>query len=91
VQADGGPARSGTAAPTATLPHRRAGEEITRIRRLITRIKNDLADLAGDQRAAVDRRFLYQHRDLLGKIQALDAAPPAPGDPAGSAATRALP
>ena len=27
--------------------------------------------------AAVDRTFLYRHRDLLGKIHALEAAPPA--------------
>jgi len=26
--------------------------------------------------AAVDRAFLYRHRDLLGKIHALEAAPP---------------
>ena len=30
----------------------------------------------------VDRSFLYRHRDLLGKIHALEAAPPAAGDQA---------
>ena len=30
--------------------------------------------------AAVDRTFLYRHRDLLGKIHAVEAAPPASGD-----------
>jgi hypothetical protein len=30
--------------------------------------------------AAVDRTFLYRHRDLLGKIHAAEAAPPACGD-----------
>ena len=30
--------------------------------------------------AAVDRSFLYRHRDLLGKIHGLEAAPPAAGD-----------
>ena len=30
--------------------------------------------------AAVDRTFLYRHRDLLDKIHALEAAPPATGD-----------
>ena len=30
--------------------------------------------------AAVDRTFLYRHRDLLEKIHALEAAPPASGD-----------
>ena len=39
--------------------------------------------------AAVDRTFLYRHRDLLGKIHALEAAPPAAGQAAGPAVTRA--
>jgi chromosome segregation ATPase len=38
--------------------------------------------------AAVDRTFLYRHRDLLAKIHALEAAPPAASH-AGSAVTRA--
>ena len=33
--------------------------------------------------AAVDRSFLYRHRDLLGKIHGLEAAPPAAGDATG--------
>jgi hypothetical protein len=36
----------------------------------------------------VDRSFLYRHRDLLHKIHALEAAPPAPGTP-GPTVTRA--
>jgi hypothetical protein len=39
--------------------------------------------------AAVDRTFLYRHRDLLAKIHALEAAPPAAGEGAGPAVTRA--
>ena len=39
--------------------------------------------------AAVDRTFLYRHRDLLGKIHALEATPPAAGEGAGPAVTRA--
>ncbi|HXL17882.1 MAG TPA: hypothetical protein VN961_10215 [Streptosporangiaceae bacterium] len=40
--------------------------------------------------AGVDRSFLYRHRDLLGKIHALEAAPPAVGDQAaGPGVTRA--
>jgi len=35
----------------------------------------------------VDRAFLYRHRDLLGKIHALEAAPPAGGGTAGPAVT----
>jgi len=39
--------------------------------------------------AAVDRSFLYLHRDLLGKIHALEAAPPPATEGGGSAVTRA--
>jgi len=38
--------------------------------------------------AAVDRTFLYRHRDLLEKIHALEAAPPPDGGGAGPAVTR---
>jgi hypothetical protein len=38
--------------------------------------------------AAVDRTFLYRHRDLLGKVHAVQAGPPA-GSGAGPAVTRA--
>ena len=39
--------------------------------------------------AAVDRTFLYRHRDLLGKIHALEAAPPPAGEGTSPAVTRA--
>jgi hypothetical protein len=39
--------------------------------------------------AAVDRSFLYRHPDLLGKIHAIEAVPPAAGNTAGPAVTRA--
>ncbi len=39
--------------------------------------------------AGVDRSFLYRHRDLLGKIHALAAEPPATNGAAGPAVTRA--
>jgi hypothetical protein len=39
--------------------------------------------------AAVDRTFLYRHRDLLAKIHALEAVPPASAGGAGPAVTRA--
>jgi len=39
--------------------------------------------------AGVDRSFLYRHRDLLEKIHALEATPPAPADTHGPAVTRA--
>jgi chromosome segregation ATPase len=39
--------------------------------------------------AAVDRTFLYRHRDLLAQIHALEAAPPATSSDTGPAVTRA--
>src|SRR5450755_4896391 len=39
--------------------------------------------------AGVDRTFLYRHRDLLEKIHALEAAPPAVGNAPGPGVTRA--
>lgn len=46
--------------------------------------------IAGIARAAaVDRTFLYRHRDLLEKIHARQAAPPAAGDSTGPGVTRA--
>ncbi len=39
--------------------------------------------------AAVDRSFLYRHRDLLGKIHATEASPPAAGEATAPAVTRA--
>jgi chromosome segregation ATPase len=39
--------------------------------------------------AGVDRSFLYRHRDLLSKIHALQAAPPAGQQPPGPGVTRA--
>ncbi len=39
--------------------------------------------------AGVDRSFLYRHRDLLAKIHALAAEPPAAGEGTGPTVTRA--
>lgn len=39
--------------------------------------------------AGVDRSFVYRHRDLLAKIHALEAAPPADGQASGPGVTRA--
>ncbi|MDQ2790914.1 MAG: hypothetical protein M3Y73_14860 [Actinomycetota bacterium] len=39
--------------------------------------------------AGVDRSFLYRHRDLLDRIHALEANPPAAGDTPGPTVTRA--
>ena len=56
-----------------------AEEEITRIRRLITRIKSDLADLAGDKRAAIDDAItiMRRHRAVSLGMPAIRRAPSA--------------
>jgi len=56
-----------------------AEEEITRIRRLITRIKSDLADLAGDKRAAIDDAItiMRRHRAVSLGMPAIRSAPSA--------------
>ena len=42
-----------------------------------------------DRAAAVDRTFIYRHRDLLEKIHAFEAGPPPDGSGPGPAVTRA--
>ena len=56
-----------------------AEQEITRIRRLITRIKSDLADLADDKRAAIDDAItiMRRHRAVSLGMPAIRSAPPA--------------
>ena len=61
----------------------RQADSARRRQRVIATLNRAAADgteitVAGIARAAsVDRAFLYRHRDLLGKIHALEAAPPA--------------
>jgi hypothetical protein len=63
----------------------READSARRRQRVIATLNRAAADsteitVAGITRAAsVDRTFLYRHRDLLGKIHALEAAPPASG------------
>ena len=63
----------------------RQADSARRRQRVIATLNRAAADgteitVAGIARAAaVDRAFLYRHRDLLGKIHALEAAPPAGG------------
>src|ERR1700682_3943254 len=65
-------------------------EEITRIRRLITRIKGDIADLADTEQARIDdavatvRRHRASHTVPLG-MPILAATPPAPATTASEA------
>jgi hypothetical protein len=73
----------------------RQADSAPRRQRVITAITQASSNgteisVAGIARAArVDRTFLYRHRDLLEKIHALEAAPPAAGQAAGPAVTRA--
>jgi len=67
----------------------RQADSARRRQRVIAVLNQALADgteisVSGIARAAaVDRTFLYRHRDLLEKIHALETAPPAAGDGAG--------
>jgi hypothetical protein len=87
---------AGTASPrTAALAKGRQANSARRRQRVIAAL--DKAAAHGTEisvssiarAAAVDRSFLYRHRDLLSKIHALEAAPPRAGDAAGPAVTRA--
>ena len=87
-----------SARPTAASPRTEAmrkgrqADSARRRQRVIATLNRATADgteitVAGIARAAsVDRAFLYRHRDLLEKIHALEAAPPAAGT-AGPAVT----
>jgi hypothetical protein len=72
----------------------RRADSARRRQRVIAAIDRAVADGAEisvsaiARAAAVDRTFLYRHRDLLGKIHATQAGPPAGGG-AGPAVTRA--
>ena len=73
------------ARPTAAMTKGRQADSARRRQRVITALDKAAAagteiSVSGIARAAgVDRTFLYRHRDLLGKIHALEAAPPATG------------
>jgi len=92
-------ARDGQATTTpprteAMLKGRQA-DSARRRQRVITALDRAQADstpisVAGIARAAgVDRAFLYRHRDLLARIHALEATPPATGEATGPAVSRA--
>ena len=73
----------------------RQADSARRRQRVITAINQATAagteiSVAGIARAAaVDRTFLYRHRDLLEQIHALEAIPPAADGTPGPAVTRA--
>ena len=88
------PAPPGATSPrTEAMRTGRQADSARRRQRVIAAIDRAVADgteisTSGIARAAaVDRAFLYRHRDLLGKIHALQAAPPAAGGTAGPAVT----
>ena len=79
---------------TTALAEGRRADSARRRQRVIAAINRAVTDgteisvSAIARAAAVDRTFLYRHRDLLAKIHATQAAPPADGD-AGPAVSRA--
>ena len=80
---------------TAAMRHGRHAESSRRRQRVLSALDRALAEgaeisVSGIARTAgVDRSFLYRHRDLLEKLHALDAAPPAAGQASGPVVTRA--
>jgi len=80
---------------TAAIRQGRQADSARRRERVIAVLGRAATDgteisASGIARAAgVDRSFLYRHRDLLDKIHALEATPPAPADTFGPAVTRA--
>jgi hypothetical protein len=90
------PGEHGTADPrAAAMTKGRQADSARRRQRVIAAL--DKAADAGTEisvsaiarAAAVDRTFLYRHRDLLAKIHALEATPPPDGEGTGPAVTRA--
>ena len=81
-------------ARTAEMRKGRQADSARRRQRVIAALSKASGDgtdisVSGIARAAVDRTFLYRHRDLLEKIHALEAAPPSAGAGPGPAVTRA--
>jgi hypothetical protein len=89
-------AKASTASPqTAPMAKGRQADSARRRQRVIAALNKATTDGAEigvsaiARAAAVDRSFLYRHRDLLSKIHALEASPPAAGEGTGPAVTRA--
>ena len=81
--ASAAPTRPGTASPrTAAIAKGRQADSARRRQRVIAVLSRASSDgteitVSGIARAAaVDRTFLYRHRDLLEKIHALEATRP---------------
>jgi hypothetical protein len=89
-------AATATASPqAAAITKGRQADSARRRQRVIAALTKAAADgteisvSSIARAAAVDRSFLYRHRDLLSKIHALEATPAAAGDPSGPAVSRA--
>jgi len=87
--------QAGAASPrTAAMSRGRQADSARRRQRVIAALGKAAAhgaeiSVSGIARAAaVDRSFLYRHRDLLSQIHALEAAPPAGGQASGPGVTR---
>lgn len=82
------------AAKTSAMREGRQADSARRRQRVLDTLAKAAAEgteisVSGIARAAaVDRTFLYRHRDLLEKIHALEAAPPAGSAGTGPAVTR---
>ena len=82
-------------ARTKAMAKGRQADSARRRQRVIAALNNAAADGAEisvsaiARAAAVDRSFLYRHRDLLAKIHAIEASPPTTGEGTGPAVTRA--
>ena len=86
---------TGAIPAAAAMADGRRADSARRRQRVIAAISRAVTDgteisvSAIARAAAVDRTFLYRHRDLLGKIHAAQAGPPAASGGAGPAVTRA--
>jgi hypothetical protein len=80
---------------TSAMAKGRQADSARRRQRVITALSKAVCDgteisVAGIARAAgVDRTFLYRHRDLLARLHALEATPPATGNSNGPGVSRA--
>jgi len=80
---------------TSAMAKGRQGDSARRRQRVIAALSKAVSDgaeisVAGIARAAgVDRTFFYRHRDLLARLHALEAAPPAAGSSNGPGVSRA--
>jgi hypothetical protein len=90
------PARPAPCSPgTGAMMKGRQADSARRRQRVLATLDRAAADgaeisVSGIARAAaVDRTFIYRHRDLLEKIHAFEAGPPPDGSGPGPAVTRA--